>query len=205
MKKCPFCEAEILESAVKCIQCGEWLKNFHPNPDRTILKEKHISAATDEFFSLSIMKLICLSVFSLGLYHIYWFYRHWKALKQIYGEKILPWWRGFLNWVYCFQLFDRVSQSARQQGYKMPVAPEVLALIYVVLSLVFFITAKPWRLIWILSLVPLIFVQQTANFVNSKVNALYKENNRFVLGEIAVLILGGAFTFFFVVGTFIQK
>ena len=45
---------------------------------------------TPVFFAVSILKFIVLSIFSLGVYDIYWFYKNWKLARAREDSDILP-------------------------------------------------------------------------------------------------------------------
>ena len=44
---------------------------------------------------ISTTKLIVMSLFSLGLYHLYWFYKQWKLARDRTGENLSPFSRAF--------------------------------------------------------------------------------------------------------------
>ena len=47
------------------------------------------------FFAVSPVKLVALSVCTLGIYQIYWFYKHWVLIKEHSEPHIVPWARLF--------------------------------------------------------------------------------------------------------------
>ena len=73
MKTCKFCGEQIQSEATKCRFCGEWQEE-----EKESLKNKNSIAI--EYFSVSPIKLVIMSIISLGLYDFYWFYRNWQKI-----------------------------------------------------------------------------------------------------------------------------
>lgn len=48
-----------------------------------------------EFYVVAPFKFFLLSILTLNLYFVYWFYRNWRQIKQRTGEEIWPPARGF--------------------------------------------------------------------------------------------------------------
>ena len=68
------------------------------------------------WFLVGTTKLAVMSIATLNLYEIYWFYRHWKAVREHTGEEIKPFWRAFFAPLFCYSLFHRINDSARASG-----------------------------------------------------------------------------------------
>ena len=85
------------------------------------------------FYAVSCLRLYFLSVFSFGLYELYWAYRNWKCVRTIKtnlaDENIRPVWRGwFFGFIWFIPLCMRIIKSCKAQyGRYMP-----LALVYFV-------------------------------------------------------------------------
>ncbi len=61
--------------------------------DSDITKEE----AKPLFFPVSITKLIILSICTIGIYEVYWFYKNWEIIKQREYSKISPFWRAIFS------------------------------------------------------------------------------------------------------------
>ncbi len=107
-------------------------------------------AADVQYYPVSPLKLVLLSVFTWSLYDIYWFYRQWKYVKARDDSKIMPFWRGLFGILWFFPLLGEVDRST---GRERMAVNGLLALAY--LSL-----ATAWRLqdpYWLLSLASPLF------------------------------------------------
>ena len=62
--------------------------------------------ATDEprYYVVSPTKFMLLSVLTLTLYFVYWFYRNWKLIAQRDPSSIMPFWRAFFSPIWTFAL-----------------------------------------------------------------------------------------------------
>jgi hypothetical protein len=98
-----------------------------------------------QYYPVSPLKLVLLSVFTWSIYDIYWFYRQWKYVKRRDDSKIMPFWRALFGILWFFPLLGEVD---RANGRDRMASNGLLALAY--LSL-----ATAWRLpdpYWLLSL-----------------------------------------------------
>ncbi len=72
----------------------------------TIVKKEYVeNDKTLCFKTMSLWKFFVLSVLSLGIYNIIWAYDCWKMLKNNFGYKVSPFWRGFFSIFTNFKLF----------------------------------------------------------------------------------------------------
>ena len=62
------------------------------------------------FFPCSLLKLSVRSFCTLGLYHIYWFYKNWQDVKWRTREDITPAARSIFSIFFCYGLFKRIRE-----------------------------------------------------------------------------------------------
>jgi len=64
------------------------------------------------FFSVSIQKLVIMSIFTLGYYEIYWLYQNFKINKEKTGDTSWPIARAFFYIFFTHSLFKSISATA---------------------------------------------------------------------------------------------
>lgn len=98
-----------------------------------------LSVNGDHFFYTSPIKAALLSFFTLSIYNLYWFYKHWRSI-QLGGVKkrnplisvLLSIFQFFTVWT----LFRRISESAKVGLYSGSFDYRSLSILYMVLLLV---------------------------------------------------------------------
>ena len=72
------------------------------------------SAASAPFFAVSLPKLAIMSIFSFGLYQVYWFYRNWQLIEKREGRDFALMARALFSVFFCYRLFARVATAGRR-------------------------------------------------------------------------------------------
>jgi hypothetical protein len=88
------------------------------------------------FYVVSRAKFLALYLATIGLYGIYWFYRHWRDYKHYSGSSLWPIPRAIFSIFFAHALFNRFFQVARIADPKLQWHPGMYATLYVVLALV---------------------------------------------------------------------
>jgi hypothetical protein len=83
-------------------------------PKAVVADEASISDTQTRFFALSILKLVVMSVCTLGLYQVYWFYKHWAKIKERSEPHITPWARALFGIFWCYSCFNFIRKEERQ-------------------------------------------------------------------------------------------
>ena len=161
-------------------------------------------------YVMSKTKLAIMCVATFGIYDIYWFYKNWKAVQAIDPKVKHPFWRAFFAIFYCYSFFKLVQNRAADAKYPKNVYADLLAPIYIVLLLVgnFWGRAtitNQWLdlalfVITTLGFVPLLFVQDAINYLDSK-DATAKVKTTFSTFALIVAILGSLTMLLAFVGT----
>lgn len=114
------------------------------------------------FYSTGPLKFIVLSIGTLGLFHLYWFYRNWQAIRAHDASRIRPLWRAFFAPLWTFAFGNWLNDAARRHGIatlSLPTLP--LGVLYLVLNRTLvrpFVRSAVFVAIFVLSvLVPLPF------------------------------------------------
>ena len=167
------------------------------------------------FFSVSIKKLIIMSVFTSGIYDIYWSYKHWRCMKE-YAQKqhqdlnringkIYPRLFSIFSPITIIGLTRRINKQARQLAKQTFLSPLWAFLIHTVLLyvLVFrfieieqeyplptFYVVQFILFILTLRISPLLLLQITVNQVNSEIDSEIPKNRNFSIANIIVIAVG---------------
>jgi hypothetical protein len=143
------------------------------------------------WFAVSPAKLAFMSVITVGLYQFYWFYRQWRAVRDA-GEDIRPLPRCIFGVIFCWGLFSRMAASA--ESIPAPAAPPaLLTAIYIAACLSASVLPFPYAMVSLLSVVPLVIAQRTANAVAQHDFPEEAPETRFTAANWAGIALGCAF------------
>jgi len=187
--------------------------------DHTTSAENDSPTVPIVYFGISLTRLVSLSILTLGLYRTYWFYRNWKAIKKAENRNIWPFWRAIFAVFFLHSLFEKISLSAKSNGYQRLSSHRLLATGYIILLIVLAPLAKlidraeirEWKnIILSLSLLvpfPLLLwpIQKAINFNNAKLIPNYRPIKTFALGEIIIILIGLASLSLTIVNAFSQS
>ena len=148
------------------------------------------SPQTPNFFLVSPLKLIVMSVCTFGIYETYWFYRNWCAIKRFDQSNILPIWRAVLGQLFCYFLFRRIQATGRSCGISKSMGPGLLAVGWVLLTFLAWLPA-PFGLVTLLAVLLLVPVQTAVNEMNKTTNPQRDANSGFTVWNIAAIVIGG--------------
>jgi len=144
-------------------------------------------------FAVSEGKLLTLYLLSFGLYGVYWFYKNWQLQQPSMDKKIYPLLRAIFSIFFTHSLFKRINKQASKLEKKHRFNANLLATIYVVTIVLSHLTDRISMAvddasagtgfalhdalsgntviiisvgIFLLSAIPLVQVQATANRIN---------------------------------------
>ena len=66
---------------------------------------------------VSLKKFIILTITTLGMYQLYWFYKNWQWVRTVRNDEIWPAVRSFFAGIMNFALFSRISDESDGKGY----------------------------------------------------------------------------------------
>lgn len=72
------------------------------------------------FLYISPVRLILLSIASMGLYGAYWIYKNWWYIKERDDLNIKPFWRGIFGIFYCHSLLRRIHEDKDARTIQEP-------------------------------------------------------------------------------------
>lgn len=107
-------------------------------------------------------KLLVMSVVTLGFYQLYWFYQHWKRVRDVQHDDLWPLPRTIFAIIFSFPLFERISDQAADHGIEHVPSAKACAGMYILLSFAWRLP-DPWSLIGFFAVLPLVIVQRAAS------------------------------------------
>lgn len=154
------------------------------------------------FFAVSLRKLAVLSICTMGMYHLYWFYAHWRHVRAWNeGRDFSPARRTVLIFFFCYPLFRRVRARDALLGARSGLQAGLLALGYVATNLLDVLPGV-WGLLSLISFVFLLPVQACANRVNEQAcSSPFDRNESLSARNWVVVVLGGLLVVLSVVAT----
>jgi len=93
-------------------------------------------ATRTEFYVVGITKYVLLSVATLGLYQIFWFYLHWARYRSFHRADLMPAARAIFAIFFAHSLNRRIDDRLQQGGMDHRWHPSRSATGYVFLTLV---------------------------------------------------------------------
>jgi len=160
-------------------------------PDSLHTQLDHPTSPVPAFFPVSVLKLVVMSICTLGLYELYWFHGNWVLIRDRESSTISPARRTLFAVLFCYPLFSRIRDFAAssQTRTRLPALP--LAAGWVLLSLFSRLLPAPYTLLSLLAVVFLVPVQLAANRSNSQVAPSHKANRRLSAWNWMVVVPGG--------------
>ena len=158
-----------------------------------------LPASGEYYFHVSLFKFAVMSLASLGLYQLYWFYRQWRFLKQS-GEPdlvVVP--RVLFSSIFSYGLFRRVQEQAADYGIETPWHPGLLTFGYIAASVISLF--RGWFLLFgfanVLALLP---VQRTMLQINAASTPPSYPDTRYSIWDVIIIVLGSMMLALIVIG-----
>lgn len=156
------------------------------------------------YFAVSPLKLVLMSICTMGLYELYWFYKNWVLIKERERTGIMPFWRAVFAYFFCYSLFKSVQASAEAVSPHTSISPGPLAAGWIVVTLLWKLP-DPFWLVTYLAVLVLLPVQKVVSGINESVAPDHNKNERFTSWNIVALVVGGLFFALIVLGTFLPE
>jgi hypothetical protein len=199
MKDCPRCGTASENYVLRC-RCGYSFASASAEDlaNQALLRA---SASHPPYFAVGPLKFCLMSVTTLGIYELYWFYQNWKIVREVEQVDISPFWRAFFAPFWTFSLGDRFAAHANVAAAPIVLPMPWLGVAYLLLSLSVNLP-DPWWLFSMLSFVPILPFDAAARRLNGKgrlaepTHGVFSTLNIIWLGIgaiLLILVLIGAF------------
>ena len=194
-RPCPHCGGQILEKALQCVHCRKWLPEVMAVPVPEPLPAEPARPSRGQ----ALRHLMLLTLFTGGLYELYWFYRNWRDLDE--GDTrsefaprsalltlglLVP----FVNVALVYRQLDRIRGAVSDAGVQPGYSPVLTTCIYFALGVLANLT-----MLWTISLlmvVPLLPVQDALNRYWSEREPEMPLRQELSPRELGVIALGAA-------------
>jgi hypothetical protein len=153
-------------------------------------REQGNNAPELRFFTTAPAKFAVASIFTLGLYNFYWFYKNWKLFREQTGTRIIPCLRGVFAPLFSFQLFRIASSQSEHNSGGKSVRPMVLTIVYLLMSCSWLLVS-PWLWLWPFSFIPLILAQKYMVQRNPETGKVKYASSRLGVGHVMLLVFAG--------------
>lgn len=149
-------------------------------------------------------KLVVMSTVTLGVYQVFWFYKHWRQVRDVHGEDIWPVPRAIFSVFFCFSLFRRLEDEAALRGQTDAPSPALHAVAFFLLTLASRLP-DPWWLITFASILPLVPFQRAASAIALHAAPGTDPNTSFSGLNWVGIVVGGLFLLLALAGTMVPE
>lgn len=205
---CQSCGMEVASNYKICPKCGgkQFGVNMMGHAQRTAPTVESLVAAESHteptYFAVSVSKLLIMSIFTLSLYELYWFYRNWKLIKERESLNIMPVARAIFAVFFCYDLFKRIRTSATSLGLGgASLQSGLLATGWIVLILLQRLPG-PFGLVTFFGVLFLLPVQKAVNQINDRELPSLDPNDRFTTGNVVAIVIGCMLWVLVIIGAF---
>lgn len=140
------------------------------------------------FFAVSVTKFVVMSVFTFGIYQLYWFYWNWKRIRDREKSNISPFWRTVFAYFFCYQCFVRVNSFSATQGISASIPAGPLAAGWIVFGLAG-VLPSPYLLVSFFAFIFMLPVVALANEINQAVLPDHDPNARFSFWNVLTIVV----------------
>ena len=142
------------------------------------------------FFAVSVTKLVVMSLCTLGVYEIYWFYRQWRRIAERQQEGMAPLARAIFAIFYCYSCFKHIRDYDAETRTSAGLRAGPLAIGWIVTTMLWRLP-DPYGWISMFAFVFLIPVQTYVNRLNAASSPSHDRNAGFSMWNWLAVILGG--------------
>jgi len=148
--------------------------------------------STTKFYPISPFKFVFLSVVTIGMYMVYWFYRNWCYIRQSDNSTLLPFWRSLFSCFWFYPFYRRLTYGEESRGVAyLPQAKwfaVILAVFYLLFS--FLSSADMFGFIfqWLLIVICLLLVMHIAKIPQEN-DLGYINNSRWLFRHSLLVVL----------------
>ncbi len=187
--------------------------NPYATPKAEILIPPSLSEA--DFYVVSFKKFLILTVATLGLYSVYWFWKHWTLYRQASGDNIWPVPRAIFSIFFTHSLFGKINERAENITDKNMSSLTIPATVFVINQIIYNILSRLTQetSITLDTVIIIVFLgldiwclwqaQKQANIACNDVEG--ESNSQFTGVNYLFIVLGVIFWGLFILGTIAES
>lgn len=154
------------------------------------------------FFPVSTLKFVLMTLFTLGIYEVYWFYKNFSYLRHQREDGSMPFWRAVFSIFFCYGLFASIKTKCEERGVTCSFKPGMTAVVYILVGITWKLP-ESWWMISLFSFLPLIPAQKAIQALNDQNAPRDELNERFSTGNIVAMVFGGILLALCILGLFL--
>jgi hypothetical protein len=200
------CRGNLIRTVAAATRLKRQPSEMSESIEASAISDAPEASATEHFisapyFAVSPLKLAVMSICTLGIYELYWFYMNWRLIRDRERSAIMPFWRAFFGFFFCYQCFSHILNSARSAGIRTSVTAGSMAAAWILISLTWRLP-DPYSVVTFLAFIPMIVIQSVASELNAKVAPGSDTNSRFSGLNIVGIVIGGLIFILAMIGAF---
>jgi hypothetical protein len=157
------------------------------------------------FYGVSTVKLVIMTIFTLGLYEFYWFYKNFELSEKRYNTGTIPFARALFSPLFCYSLFVSINSELEHSNSEKTLLAGMLAAVYFLLNLAARIPSGPFFLISFLVFLPLLGANQRINELNKAEDSSYEPYSKLTWKNWLFLLPLGSLTILMFIGMFLEN
>jgi hypothetical protein len=172
------------------------------------VEARSVSAIAGEqvapFFSIGLVKFAVMTLGTIGIYPVYWFYKHWKTIRARTGDDIWPIPRAIFAVFFFHELMATVETYATGKNRTVVLQKRGMAVLFFLLNISWRLP-DPFWLIGFLYVLPLLYVQHHINQLHAAVAPYTDRNTRIRRWNWLAIVLGLPFMALAIYGSFLPN
>ncbi len=162
------------------------------------------AANVEGYYAVGSLKLIVMSLCTLGLFELYWFYKNFAYIKRRLELDIWPVWRAIFAPLWGSSLAAYVQAQREENDLPAEPSPIMVGAAYFLISVTWRLP-DPYWLITLFSFVPLLAIDKAADEMNAKLGIVDTKHKRFNAWNWTGIVVGGLLVSLAVLGTFLPE
>ncbi|WP_175405585.1 MULTISPECIES: hypothetical protein [unclassified Pseudomonas] len=187
------------------------MENPYRAPEAPLVEAHAGAEQASRFFVISITKMVVLYVATLGLFNLYWMYKHWSIQKPYMPRKINPPLRSLFMIFYIHSLARRVHEALpeeRRRAWRYGSDATWAVVLLILSNVADKLTSRipelshyslPFLILGLVPLIPLTNIQRRANEASG--DPLGRGNASLTRYNVPFLILGGLLWVLILIGS----